>query len=187
LPVADIFMRLVAHFFVFILGILMILFRFLTGQAVGFKPDPDGNCRLVYRIFPPPSTLRKAVSILQNYLRLFRTVISFPEITRDVMMRFVIRFVPLNNLIFNISTKQCKNTESLQISQFKTRECPCVEAGVGECPCVEAEAGCEGECPRVEVILVQRHDSAQDGGFRGNLRHRRREVTAIHLGERRTE
>jgi hypothetical protein len=60
-------MRLVAHFFVFILGILMILFRFLTGQAVGFKPDPDGNCRLVYRIFPPPSTLRRQPLKLNDY------------------------------------------------------------------------------------------------------------------------
>jgi hypothetical protein len=41
--VADIFMRFVAHFFVFILGIFLFLFLFLTGQAVGFEPGPDGK------------------------------------------------------------------------------------------------------------------------------------------------
>jgi hypothetical protein len=41
--VADIFMRFVAHSFVFILGIFLFLFLFLTGQAVGFEPGPDGK------------------------------------------------------------------------------------------------------------------------------------------------
>ena len=38
----DLFMRFVAHFLVFNLGILFILCYFLTGQAVGIEPDPDG-------------------------------------------------------------------------------------------------------------------------------------------------
>jgi hypothetical protein len=36
-------MRLVAHFLVFILGIFLFLYLFLTGQAVGFEPGPDGK------------------------------------------------------------------------------------------------------------------------------------------------